>query len=33
MGQANYQKVFDDRKRRICGWWKRNGYFYARLGT
>ena len=31
MGRANYQKVFDDRKRRIRGLWKRNGHFYARL--
>jgi integrase len=31
MREANYQKVFDDRKRRIRGLWKRNGWFYARL--
>jgi integrase len=33
MGQAAYQKVFDDRKRRIRGLWKRNGVFYARLNA
>jgi len=31
MGRATYQKVFDDRKRRIRGLWKRNDHFYARL--
>ena len=31
MGHATYQKVFDDRKRRIRGLWKRNDHFYARL--
>ena len=33
MGQTNYQKVFDDRKRRIRGLWKRNDCFYARLNV
>ena len=33
MGQTSYQKVFDDRKRRVRGLWKRNGWFYARLVT
>ncbi len=33
MGQGAYQKVFDDRKRRIRGLWKRNGVFYARLNA
>jgi integrase len=33
MGQTNYQKVFDDRKRRVRGLWKRNGWFYARLAA
>jgi len=33
MGRAAYQKVFDDRKRRIRGLWKRNGVFYARLNA
>ncbi len=28
---AKYQKVFDDRKRRVRGLWKRDGWFYARL--
>ena len=31
MGRSSYQKVFDDRKRRIRGLWKRNEHFYARL--
>jgi integrase len=31
MGRATYQKVFDDRKRRMRGLWKRNDHFYARL--
>jgi len=31
MGRSSYQKVFDDRKRRIRGLWKRNNHFYARL--
>jgi len=31
MGRSSYQKVFDDRKRRIRGLWKRNDFFYARL--
>lgn len=26
-----YQKVFDDRKRRVRGLWKRHDHFYARL--
>jgi integrase len=33
MGQTSYHKVFDDRKRRVRGLWKRNGWFYARLAT
>jgi hypothetical protein len=33
MRKATYQKVFDERKRRIRGIWKRNGWFYARLKT
>lgn len=28
---ARYQKVFDDRKRRIRSLWKRNDHFYSRL--
>ena len=31
IGQTTYQNVFNDRKRRIRGSWKRNGCFYARL--
>jgi len=31
MARLTYQKVFDDRKRRIRGLWKRNDHFYARL--
>jgi len=31
MPPAAYQKVLDDRKRRVRGLWKRNGWFYARL--
>jgi len=31
MSHAGYQKVFDERKRRVRGLWKRNGTFYARL--
>jgi len=33
MGQTTYQKVFDDRKRRVRGLWRRNDWFYARLVT
>ena len=33
MAQASYLKVFDERKRRVRGLWKRNGWFYARLAT
>jgi hypothetical protein len=31
MSSLAYQKVLDDRKRRVRGLWKRNGWFYARL--
>jgi integrase len=31
MRAATYSKVFDERKRRVRGLWKRNGWFYARL--
>ena len=31
MRRATYQKVFDERKRRVRGLWKRNGWFYAQL--
>jgi len=31
MRVAKYQKVNDERKRRIRGLWRRNGWFYARL--
>jgi len=31
MRTSNYQKVFDERKRRVRGLWKRNSVFYARL--
>lgn len=31
MPPAAYQKVLDDRKRRVRGLWIRNGWFYARL--
>ena len=31
MRPATYLMVFDERKRRIRGLWKRNGWFYARL--
>ena len=31
MSHGSYQKVFDDRKRRIRGLWRRNDVFYARL--
>jgi len=30
-GQAKYQKVFDNRKRRLRGLWSRNGTFYGQL--
>jgi len=30
-GRAQYQKVFDARKRRLRGLWERNGAFYAQL--
>lgn len=33
MGRTSYQKVFDDRKRRVRGLWRRNDWFYARLVT
>ena len=31
MALSTYQKVFDDRKRRVRSLWKRNDHFYARL--
>ena len=31
MSRKSYQKVFDDRKRRIRGLWKHNDHFYAWL--
>jgi hypothetical protein len=31
MRKSTYQKVCDDRKRRVRGLWKRGGWFYARL--
>lgn len=33
MQAANYSKVFDERKRRVRGLWRRNGCYYARLTT
>ena len=33
MRRATYLKVFDERKRRIRGLWKRNDWFYGRLTT
>ena len=33
MQGSSFHKVFDDRKRRVRGLWKRNGWFYARLAT
>jgi len=33
MRPTSYQKVFDERKRRVRGIWKRNGWFYARLNA
>jgi integrase len=33
MRESSFDKVFDDRKRRVRGLWKRNGWFYARLTT
>ena len=33
MRNSSYQKVFDERKRRVRGLWKRNGCFYARLAV
>lgn len=33
MRSSSYQKVFDERKRRVRGLWKRNGWFYARLAA
>ncbi len=31
MRSSSYQKVFDERKRRLRGLWKRNGCFYAQM--
>ena len=31
MPNSSYQKVFDERKRRVRGLWKRNGWFYAQM--
>lgn len=33
MRESTYQKVYDDRKRRVRSLWKRNGWFYARLAV
>ena len=33
MRPATYSKVFDERKRRVRGLWRRNGWYYARLAT
>lgn len=33
MRPATYSKVFDERKRRVCGLWRRNIWYYVRLAT
>jgi hypothetical protein len=33
MPPPSYQKVFDQRKRRVRGLWKRNGWFYPQLSV